>query len=322
MRAIVLGEGGSLDEREVQTPEPGIDQVRVRVRATAVNRADLVQRAGGYPAPPDAPADILGLEYAGEIDALGPGVTALAVGDRVFGLVGGGSYAEHVVVHQRALARMPRSLSFEQAAALPEACITAYDAMVVQARLGAGEWVLVHAAGSGVGTAALQIAKAIGARALATVRSASKAEALRALGAEAVLVVNDAQFAEQVYEHAPAGVQVVLELVGGAYVAEDLRAVCKKGRVVLVGLVGGRRAELDLGLLLQKRVELRGTVLRARPLEERILAHQLLQEHLLPLIEAGAIQPVIDRVMPLAEAAAAHERMRDNAGTGKIVLTV
>lgn len=323
MRAIVLVNPGKLELRtDVPTPEPGYAQVRVRVRATAVNRADLLQRAGAYPAPPDAPADILGLEYAGEVDALGPGVRELAIGQRVFGLVGGGSYAEYVVVPERALAQMPDGLSFEHAAAIPEAFLTAYDAMVSQGGLCAGEWALVHAAGSGVGTAGVQIAKAIGARVVATVRSKSKVEQVRALGADCVLHVQDALFADAVVKATGGGANVVLELVGGAYVPEDVRALAVRGRIVVVGLVGGRSAELDLGLVLRKRAHLLGTVLRSRPLEEKIAVHQILQQQLVPLFAEQKLKPVIDQILDLADADQAHLRMKSNAGTGKIVLRV
>ena len=253
MKAIVITQPGGpevLESREVATPVPAPGEIRVRVRATAVNRADLLQRQGLYPAPPGVRADIPGLELAGEIDALGAGVTGWAVGDAVFGLVGGGAYAEHVVAHERTLARMPAGLSFTDAAAIPEAFITAWDAMVTQAHLTAGETVLVHAVGSGVGTAAVQIARAVGARAVGTARTAAKLERARDLGLEAAVVTAEATFAHRVLEAAPGGVDVVLDLVGGAYVAESLKCLAARGRIVAVGLMAGRRAELDLGLLL------------------------------------------------------------------------
>ncbi len=322
MRAIVLVEDGTLALRtDEPMPEPGAGQVRVRVRATAINRADLLQRAGSYPAPPDAPAHILGLEYAGEVDALGVGVRDVQVGQRVFGLVGGGSYAQYVVVPERALATMPDELSFEDAAAIPEAFLTAYDAMVLQGGLTAGSWALVHAAASGVGTAAVQIAKAVGARVVATARTEAKLAAVRQLGADVTLCVHNAVFADAVLA-ATGGVDVVLELVGGAYVPEDLRALNQLGRIVLVGLVGGRSADLDLGLLLRKRARLLGTMLRSRPLEEKIAVHRVLQQQLAPLFAEKKLRPVIDCVLDLADADAAHARMKSNAGIGKIVLRV
>ena len=323
MRAMQTDEHGGLRLRtDMATPEPGVGQVRVRVRATAVNRADLMQRAGSYPAPADAPADILGLEYAGEVDALGSCVKEVAVGQRVFGLVGGGSYAEYVVVPERALSPMPEGMSFEDAAALPEAFLTAYDAMVSQGGLSAGMCVLVHAAASGVGTAAVQIARAIGAQVIATARTEEKLAQVKALGADHVICVQDASFADRVLAVRPAGVDVVLELVGGNYVSEDLRAVAPLGRIVLVGLVGGRAAEIDLGLVLKKRARVMGTVLRARPLEEKIAIHQVLKRQLVPLFERGLLVPVIDQVLELADADTAHQRMKQNLGTGKLVLRV
>ena len=324
MRAIVISRPGPpdvLEVREVPTPVPSRGEVRVRVRATAVNRADLLQRMGVYPAPPGSPSDIPGLEYAGEIDALGDGVTGLAIGDRVFGLVGGGAYAEHLVTHAATVARMPASLSFTDAAAVPEAFLTAYDAMVVQARLSAGETVLVSAVGSGVGTAAVQIARAIGARSIGTARSADKLEKARALGMDEGVEAKSGAFASEVLRLTGGrGVEVVLELVGGKYVEEDLGCLAQRGRLVLVGLLAGMRADVDLGLVLRKRLEVRGTVMRARPLEEKIAAAQILDRQLAPLFARGALKPIVHRVLPLAEAAEAHAQMAASDLFGKIVL--
>lgn len=318
MKAIVITRPGRpevLELREVPSPTPARGEVRVRVHATAINRADLLQRMGAYPAPADAPQDIPGLEYAGVIDALGEGVTGWQVGDRVFGLCGGGSYAEQLVTHARAVARIPEGLSFTDAAALPEAFITAWDAMVTQAHLGAGETVLISAVGSGVGCAAVQLARAIGARSVGTARTAGKLERARALGLDLGVVPDDGRFAKAV--GAP---DVILELVGGAYLAEDLACIASRGRLVLVGLMAGARAELDLGLVLRKRVSLIGTVLRSRPLEEKIAAMQAFSRHVVPLIARGTIAPVVDRVMPFEEAAAAHAFVASNESFGKVVL--
>jgi len=323
MKAIVITRPGGpevLELREVPAPEPARGEVRVRARATAVNRADLLQRMGQYPAPPDAPPDIPGLELAGEIDALGPGVRDWAVGDRVFGLCGGGAYAEQVVVHARTVARIPAALSFTDAAAVPEAFITAWDAAVTQAGLAAGETLLVHAVGSGVGTAAAQIARAIGARSIGTARTADKLERARALGLDHGVLAADGRFAEAVAKVGAA--DVILELVGGAYLAEDLRCVAPRGRIVLVGLMAGARAELDLGVILRQRLRVLGTVLRARPLEEKIAVTQAFARHLVPLFERGVLRPVVDRVLPLSAAAEAHSHMASNAGFGKVVLEV
>ena len=325
MQAIVMrGAGGPevLELADVAAPVPGKSEVRVRVRATAVNRADLLQRMGGYPPPRDAPADILGLEFAGEVDAVGACVFDLAVGDRVFGLVGGGAYAEHLVVHERTVARLPDAVGVVEGAAIPEAFLTAYDAMVLQAGLTAGESVVVHAVGSGVGTAAVQIARAIGARSLGTARTANKLERAAALGLDAGICVQDACFSERVLELTGGrGVDVVLDLAGGAYVAEGLKCLAPKGRLVLVGLVAGGRAELDLSVILRKRITLRGTVMRSRPLEERIAAAQVLGRNIAPLVARGVYRAVIDQVLPLAQAGRAHALLAANESFGKIVLT-
>lgn len=317
MRAIVIEEG-RLVAREVPAPEAGPGQVRIRVRAAGVNRADVLQRKGRYPAPPDAPADIPGLELAGEVDAVGPGVLDRKVGDRVFGVVSGGAYAEHVVVHARAVAPMPEGLDFTEAAAIPEAFLTAYDAMVLQAGLAAGERVLIHAVGSGVGTAAVQIARAIGATSVGTARTEEKLGRAVAMGlGHGVLVSGAPAFARDV-----GGVDVVLDLVGGDYVGESLRALNEKGRIVLVGLLAGARTELDLGLVLRRRLRIFGTVLRARPLEEKIAAAQVLARNLAPLVAQKVLAPVLDRTFPLEAAADAHAHMEADASFGKLVLEV
>lgn len=326
MRAIVIDSPGGpevLQLRELPTPEPGRGEVRVRVRATAVNRADLLQRMGLYPAPPDAPQQIPGLEFAGEIDAVGAGVTAWTPGDRVFGLVGGGAYAEALVTHGDTLARMPDALSFTDAAAIPEAFITAWDAMVTQGGLGAGETVLIHAVGSGVGTAAVQLARALSARPLGTARTAAKLGRAGRLGMDRGFAVDKCKFADDVLRATGGrGVDLVLELVGGGYVAEDLACMASQGRIVLVGLMAGVRGDLDLALILRKRLTLIGTQLRARPLGEKIEVTRSFQRHVVPLVEAGTVVPVVERVLPLAEAAAAHQAMAGNEGFGKIVLAV
>jgi putative PIG3 family NAD(P)H quinone oxidoreductase len=326
MRAIVIRQPGGpevLELLDVPDPTPSRGELVVRVEATAVNRADLLQRLGKYPAPPGSPQDIPGLEVAGEVEALGEGVTERSIGDRVFALVGGGGYAERVVVHARAVARVPDGMPLCDAAAVPEAFVTAWDAMVTQGRLMAGETVLVHAVGSGVGTAALQIARAIGARVLGTARTSEKVDRAKKLGLGDGLVVERGEFAKAVLAMTRGrGVDLVLELVGGAYVAEDLACLAPRGRVVIAGTMGGASAQLDLGLLMRKRAEVRGTVLRSRPLEEKILAARALEEHLVPLFERGALRPVVDRVLPLSEAPEAHRLVASNTTFGKVVLQV
>lgn len=323
MRAIAITKPGGPDVLTLvdrPRPEPSRGEVRVRVRATAVNRADLLQRMGAYPAPADAPQDIPGLEFAGEVDAIGPGVERLKIGDRVFGLAGGGTYAEAVTAHERAVARIPEGLSFEHAAAIPEAFITAHDAVVGQAGLRGGETLLVHAVGSGVGTAAVQLGRALGVHVIGTARTADKLERAKALGMAAGVLVEGGKFADAVRKHGEPG--VVLELIGGSYVDEDIRAVQILGRIVLVGLLAGARSEVDLAGLLRKRIRLFGTVLRARPLEEKIAAMRVFETQVVPLLQRGLIAPVIDTVMDLDAAAAAHQRMASNVGFGKIVLRV
>ena len=325
MRAIAITKPGGPDVLALVDrpwPEPSRGEVRVRVRATAVNRADLLQRMGAYPAPADSPADIPGLEVAGEVDAVGPGVERLAVGDRVMGLVGGGGYAEAIVSHERALARIPDGMSFEEAGAVVEAFVTAHDAIVTQGQLRSGEPLVVHAIGSGVGTAASQLGRALGAFVIGTARTPDKLERARSLGMNHGIVVEGGKFADAVRTTHPEGAAVILELVGGAYVAEDLRCIQTLGRIVLVGLMAGTKADIDLGLVLRKRARILGTVLRARPLEEKIAAMRAFETQVVPLLARGVVKPVIDCVMPIEDAAKAHERMASNAGFGKIVLRV
>jgi putative PIG3 family NAD(P)H quinone oxidoreductase len=326
VRAVVIREPGGpevLELREVPDPEVPHGHVRVAVRYAGVNRADLLQRAGFYPAPPGAPQDIPGLEYAGVIDAIGPGALRFRSGDRVFGLVAGGAYAEKLVAHEREVAPAPASLGDEDAAAVPEAFVTAYDALVVRGRLNPGERVLVHAAGSGVGTAGIQIARALGCLVVGTSRTQDKLDRCRALGLHAGIVPVKGRFAAEVLAATGGvGVDVILDLVGGAYVGEDLGACAPQARVVVVGLTGGGAAEIDLGKLLGKRIELIGTVLRSRPLEEKIEAARRLERSLSPLLAGGALRPVVDRVFPLEEAAAAHAYVAENTSFGKVLLRV
>ena len=326
MRAIVVTRPGGpevLALRDVPAPTPHPGHVRVRVTYAGVNRADLLQRLGLYPAPRGAPTDVPGLEYAGVVDALGAGVDAWREGDRVMGLVAGGAYAEQVVVHERELAAIPPGLTDEQAGAAPEAFVTAYDALCVRGRLAPGERVLVHAAGSGVGTAGVQIARALGCHVVGTSRTADKLDRCRALGLDHGVVPRDGKFADEVRGACSgAGVDVVLDLVGGAYLPETLRALAPRGRIVVVGLTAGRTAELDLGALLSLRAEIIGTVLRSRPLEEKIEAARLLGRTLSPWLGRGVVRPVIDRVVSLEDAAIAHERVASNESFGKVLLRV
>lgn len=324
MRALVIREPGGpdvLEVRERPDPETPFGHIRVRVTHAGINRADLLQRAGFYPAPPGVPADIPGLEYAGVVDEVGPGASLFSKGDRVFGLVAGGACADRLVVHEREAARTPDALSDEQAAAVPEAFLTAYDALCVRGQLAPGERALIHAAGSGVGTAGIQIARAIGAFVVGTSRTADKLDRCRELGMHAGVVPQRGAFAAEVKRATGgAGVDVVLDLVGGDTLRESIAAAAKLARVVVVGLVAGTTAEINLGELLQKRVEVIGTVMRSRPLEEKIEAAKLLTKSLCPWLEAGVVRPIIDRTFPLSAAVEAHAYVASNASFGKVLL--
>lgn len=324
MRAIVIrGAGGPevLEEATRPIPEPGRGEIRVRVRATGLNRADLIQRRGHYPAPPGVPADVPGLEYAGVVDATGAGAGRWKAGDRVMGIVGGGAYAEYVVVHEDEAIAVPSSLSLEEAAAVPEAYVTAHDALFTQLGLRSGERVLVHAVGSGVGTAALQLAVAAGARVFGTSRSAWKLDRCAALGLEVAIDTSREDFVEVVRERTGgAGVDVILDLVGGSFLARSLRALATRGRIALVGLVAGNGAELDLGLLLRKRATIVGTVMRSRSLEEKVQVARAFADFALPLFETGRLRPVVDETITPADIRDAHRRMEANQTFGKIVM--
>lgn len=298
-------------------PTPGAGEALVRVRAAGVNRADLLQRRGQYPAPPGVPADILGLEYAGEIVAA-PAGSGWRAGDRVMGLVGGGSYAEYVTVAADEILPMPDGWSFATAAAVPEAYLTAFDALVVQAGLKPGERVLIHAVGSGVGLAALGIAKAQGARVAGTSRTASKLERATALGLDRALLVQG-PFAPD--PDLANWADVIVELVGGPYLPGDLVAAARRARIVLIGLTGGREATLNLGQLLNKRITLIGTVLRTRSGAEKAALVRRFRDVALPWLVAGTIRPVLDRAFPMADARAAHKHLEANANFGSVVLT-
>lgn len=326
MRAIVIREPGGPDvlvPTDLPDLSPPFAHVRVAVRYAGVNRADLLQRMGVYPAPPGVPPHIPGLEYAGVVDAVGEGATRFRKGDRVLGLVGGGAYAEQIVVHEGEVARLPDALDDRTAAAIPEAFVTAYDALVTRGKLAPGDAVVVHAAGSGVGTAAIQIAKSFGCRVIATSRTADKLPRCKELGADVTLVVEKATFAEAVKEATSGrGADVILDLAGGAYVGEDVHAVAVLGRILVVGLTAGARSDVHLGALLSRRATIIGTVLRSRPLAEKIEAASVLERNIVPLVAAGRMTPVIDREYPLDEAGAAHGFVASNASFGKVLLAV
>ncbi|GIW14856.1 MAG: NAD(P)H quinone oxidoreductase [Tepidiforma sp.] len=325
MKAVVITRPGGpevLEYREVPDPVAGPEDLLIRVRATALNRADLLQRMGGYPQPGPKPAfEIPGLEYAGEVIAVGERVEGFAVGDRVMGLLAGGGYAELVATHYRLAVKVPDVLSWEEAGATPEVFITAHDALL-QCGLAAGERVLIHAAGSGVGVAATQIAKVMGASLVAgTAGSAEKLARAAELGLDLGINYREQDFAEEVLRATDGkGVDVILDVIGAEYWERNLRALAVKGRMVVVGLMGGTGASTNLGVLLQKRLQVRGTTLRARPMEEKATATRAFEKSVLPHIASGRVKVVIDRVYALRDAAEAHAYMATNANFGKIVL--
>lgn len=326
MRAVVIREPGGpevLETKKVKVREPGRGEIRVRVHAAGVNRADLLQRRGLYPPPPGWPADIPGLEYAGEVEAVGEAVELWKAGDRVMGLVGGGGYAEFVVVQEREALAIPPLLSYEEAAAVPEVFITAHDALFTQMHLELGERLLIHAVGSGVGTAALQLAKAAGATVIGTSRAEWKLERATDYGLDVLINTSEHYFPEMVEQAtAGSGVHVILDLVGGPYLAGNIESLAEKGRMIVVGLTAGRTAEIDLGAILRKRLCVIGTSLRFRPLEEKIEAVRAFDHDVGSLLATGQVRPVIDRVFEFGEAAEAHRRMEADENFGKLVIRV
>ena len=325
MRVIQMtGAGGPevLVLQRVEIRDPGRGEVRVRVRASGVNRADLLQRRGLYPPPPGWPADIPGLEYAGVVEEVGEGVELWREGDRVMGLVGGGGYAEYVVVPEREILPIAEGLTFEEAAAIPEAFITAHDALFTQLGLCVGEKLLIHAVGSGVGTAALQLAAATGADVIGTSRSAWKLERAGELGLAAAIDTTKEDLVQAVGRlTGGAGVDVVLDLIGGTAFQASLDCLVERGRLIVVGLTAGRVAEVDLGVILRKRLKVIGTSLRARTPEEKIAAARSFDDFVGPLLASGRVRPIVDRVFPLEQAQEAHRYMEANANFGKLVLT-
>jgi len=321
MRAVVLETYGGpevLTLRDVPDPEPGPEEVVVEVVSTALNRADLLQRMGLYSGPP-MDQEIPGLEVAGRVVARGERATRWRDGDAVMGILGGGGYAERVAVHERQVVPVPEALPLADAGAVPEVFLTAWDALVVQGGLTAGRVAIVHAGASGVGTAAIQIAKALRATVVVTA-SAGKLDACRDLGADAAVDHASEDFVEAA--RALGGADVVLDVVGGEYLARNVEALRVGGRIVQVGVMGGGSATFPLGALLPKRAAIVGTVLRARPLEEKVALTQRFEREVLPLLADGTMRPVIDSRYPLDDVAAAHERMASNANVGKIVLDV
>lgn len=324
MRAIVLdGKGGPevLALRDVPEPEPGPEEVVVAVVATALNRADLLQRRGLYPGPSFAGHEVPGLEYAGRVVAAGERVTGARLGDEVMGIVTGGGYAERLAVHERQTMPVPAAVGLADAAAVPEVFLTAWDALVLQGGLTSGRTALVHAGASGVGTAAIQLCRALGASVVVTA-SAGKLDRCRELGAD-LAVDRDGDWVAAMRERTRGrGADVVLDVVGGAYLPRNIEALAVKGRIVQVGVMDPAPVPFSPSALLPKRATLVGTVLRARPIEEKIAVTQRFAAEVLPLFERGVLRPVIDRRYPLAEVADAHRYMESNANVGKILVDV
>ncbi len=327
MKAIVISAFGGpevLHYQDVPDPTPGPEDLLVRVRAAALNRADILQRTGGYPQPGPKPEfNIPGLEFAGEVLSAGNRTEGFAVGDRVMGLLAGGGYAEQVIIHHRQAMKVPANLSWHEAGSVPEVYITAHDALR-QCDLQPGESVLVHAVGSGVGVAAVQIAKVMGASFVAgTASSDQKLDHSKALGLDHGINYRTADFADEVLKATGGrGVDVVLDVIGAEYWERNLKSLAPRGRMVLVGLMGGAGTQANLGMLLMKRLQVRGTTLRARPLEEKAATTKAFEKSIIPHIASGRVKVVVDRAYPLAEAAAAHVYLESNANFGKVVLEV
>lgn len=321
VRITGKGDVDALSIGTIQVAEPGPSEVLVRVVAAGLNRADTLQRRGHYPAPAGVPADVPGLEYAGYIERVGEGVRDFAPGDAVMGIVGGGAMATYLTVHARECIRVPVGMPIEEAAAIPEVFLTAYDALFEQTQLRMGELLLIHAVGSGVGTAALQLGLCAGAHVVGTSRTQNKLARCRALGLADGVLVQGKSFTESLAAvKLGRGADVILDLIGGAYLAENIQALASRGRLVCVGLLGGASAELPLGLLLAKRAHVFGTVLRSRPLEEKADLAQAFSREALPLFALGKLKPIMDCVLPMQEIRTAHLRMEQNDTFGKIVM--
>ncbi len=325
MKAVVLrSHGGTevLQFEDIPSLVPGDYDIVVTVHATALNRADLLQRMGLYPNPFPEEYDVPGLEYAGVIASIGSKVTLWSPGDKVMGIVAGGTYAEQVRVHERQAMAVPSHVSLSDAAAIPEVFLTAWDALVVQGGLTSGRWALVHAGASGVGSAAIQICRAIGAR-IAVTCSAGKVHACRDMGADAVIDYSSQDFVEEVKKATSGrGADVILDVIGGDYVDRNIASLAIQGRIIQVGTMAGKAVPFNVGSLLPKRATITGTVLRPRPVEEKIALTQRFIREVLPLFETGQLSPLVDSRFRFDDIAAAHDRMAANLNIGKIVVDV
>lgn len=325
MKAVYIKEFGGIENleiRDVESPaKPKGTEVLVNVKASALNRADLLQRRGKYPAPDGFPERIPGLEFAGEVSETGEAVKKFKSGDRVFGITAGGAQAEFTLTDESLLVKIPENLSFTQAAAIPEAFITAHDAIFTQGELKENETLLIHAAGSGVGLAALQLAKARNIKTIGTSRTRDKLDSCQKLGLDlGILVEKQTNFAGIIREKTGGGADVILDLVGSVYLQQNLESLNLKGRIILVGTPGGAKAELNFPLMMSKRAKIIGTVLRSRSAEEKALATKVFAEQIVPLLASGVIEPNIDRVFKVEDVRTAHRDLESNESFGKFVL--
>lgn len=323
MRSVIAPGDGTTRVETRPVPDPGPGEVRIRVHGAGLNRADLLQRAGLYPAPAGVPADIPGLEFAGIVDACGPDVDTVSKGTRVFGVTGGGGQAEYLIVPAVHCAPVPESLDLVEAGGIPEVFVTAHDAMRARGRLRAGEHVLVHAVGSGVGTAVVQLAHAFGCTVTGTARTESKLDAARALGMDHGILapreMDPFAFSQEILGHGGAP-DVVIDLVGGPYVTAEVNAVAPGGRIVIVGTLAGGMPTVPLLGLMQKRAEIHGTVLRPRSIDDKAEATRAFVAEVLPLIATGRVRPIIDRVFPLDAVHDAYTLMESDTTFGKVIL--
>jgi NADPH2:quinone reductase len=329
MKAVTINSFGGVEGLEIRdvadSPPASLDRVRVRVRAAGLNRADILQRLGRYPAPDGYPQDIPGIEFAGEVEAVGEEVRSWKTGDRVFGIIGGGGQAEYVTVPENHLARVPDNLDWPEAAAIPEVFMTAHDALFTQCGLTTGDQVLIHAAGSGVGTAAIQLVRTAGGFAFGTSRTADKLERAKEFGLSASVVVEGEplKFAEAAKDWTGgAGVQIVLDLVGAAYLEANLKSLATRGRLIFVGTTSGSKAEIDYAIVMSKRLRIMGTSLRTRSPEQKATATRLFAEQVAPLLATGAVRPVMDKVFKMEQVREAHKRIESNESFGKVVLMI
>ncbi len=325
MKAIIRTGDGKADVLklgEVLAPEPTATQLLIDVKATALNRVDLIQRRGGYP-PPPGESEILGLEIAGTVSTMGNAVTGFAKGDRVFGLVGGGGYAEQAVIDYRMAMPIPNEWTFEQAAAIPEVFFTANENMFTLGKLTAGQTILIHAGGSGVGSAGIQMAHHAGARVFVTAGTPEKIAKCKELGAVDGINYKVDDFVTEIEKLTDGeGVDTVLDFIGAPYLEKNLAILKTKGCLLQVGLIGGATTEINLGTVMRKRLRIIGSVMRPQSLDEKIAITQRFVRHWLPALKAGTLRPIIDKVFPLAEARQAHEYMEANRNFGKILLKV